>query len=819
MRSTTLLLVAIILSGQIYAQHNTPQMPEYSSLEIKEELEALSAQWDSLFHLGQYEKGDSIIWAVRYSYKKETDYFKLSSHILGKYMEYDSNPKSWKLHRKLIDYYGIDNTIGKGLYYSLAFEKFQNHQLLEVEELIFAEIDNYPRFHSLAGLLYKRMGNAEKSIFHAEKSLLRYPKKNMDYYSDLGNLGMSYLQVDSTRAKELIRETYDYYNSKNEANFEFYYHTPLLSQATLLIKDKNCGEAKPILDKTFNAIQNDIYDKKKNMEHYHRIMASYYGCLGNIDKALKELELASNQYDTPINKLLDQYAIRLQVLSKSNEIKLYESSVNETIEILRKMFVTIAGRLTDKELINYYQLYQQDRYQLSKILYNNNLSQKTQAELLQVDLFLKSLLFNKTKEVKDVAKPINISNLSLQEIDSINRVGTIEIDLDELWQICDPSTIKNTMTEKELFLNISSYKQNKIDNYGLAIISSGAPIMTSNHKSINSLLNKLKTLLSDSTFSIINIFPDGELQQFDYHQLLADNISGSHKKFRTVFKIAVKTNDFKLGRATLMGKSQFSPDSTKNGYRGVEFSNLPFVVKEINALEQKLNQYNCHTTIYLDQDIEPLLSENSVLRTSNILHISSHGTTLQNFKPISKNYFDLENYLRHINSTGVILDYKDSTRVVTSKDIIGKELDEVNLCVISSCYSGSGYSSLNFGVFGIARSFLKSGVDHLLLATGEVSDNLSAEFMENFYDKLLTDQLSINQSFNEAKQIQSSKYPNHKNNSFVMMEPFYVNRDNLSSQSSNNFLYWLAGLGVVLFGAIYLIKRNLKFEFRSNLDE
>lgn len=73
---------------------------------------------------------------------------------------------------------------------------------------------------------------------------------------------------------------------------------------------------------------------------------------------------------------------------------------------------------------------------------------------------------------------------------------------------------------------------------------------------------------------------------------------------------------------------------------------------------------------------------------------------------------------------------------ITAEGIAGLDLHGCELVVLSSCYGSRG-ELLDDGVFGLQRAFKNAGVKTILMSTGPIDDEVSANLMKLFYGGLM----------------------------------------------------------------------------------
>ncbi|WP_299124583.1 CHAT domain-containing tetratricopeptide repeat protein [uncultured Winogradskyella sp.] len=218
-------------------------------------------------------------------------------------------------------------------------------------------------------------------------------------------------------------------------------------------------------------------------------------------------------------------------------------------------------------------------------------------------------------------------------------------------------------------------------------------------------------------------------------------------------------------------------DQTNVKTRSSKFTELPGTLKEVNALEEILKSNNIitHKKIGFDASEENFI--NSTFLKPEIIHIGTHAFYL---KPL-KNEFGFTEMLGSVlfindknpmNRSGLALakanyfwqygenfnNRKDG--ILTANEIASLDLKNVELVVLSACETALGESEGNEGVFGLQRGLKIAGAKNLLLSLWKVDDNVTQEYMEDFYTNIFTNNLSIREAFFKTQKNIKTKYPN-----------------------------------------------------------
>ena len=100
--------------------------------------------------------------------------------------------------------------------------------------------------------------------------------------------------------------------------------------------------------------------------------------------------------------------------------------------------------------------------------------------------------------------------------------------------------------------------------------------------------------------------------------------------------------------------------------------------------------------------------------------------------------------------------------LLTAEDVIGLDLLDTELVVLSACETGLGEVRTGEGVFGLRRSFVLAGAKTLVMSLWKVPDQQTRELMEDFYTQILSGEARAN-ALRNAQMTIRAKYP----------DPFY----------------------------------------------
>lgn len=189
--------------------------------------------------------------------------------------------------------------------------------------------------------------------------------------------------------------------------------------------------------------------------------------------------------------------------------------------------------------------------------------------------------------------------------------------------------------------------------------------------------------------------------------------------------------------AELFGNANFSTVDLDNVEALLNMPPLPGTEREVTALGSMFQSNGWQTSIHKELDA----SEQAVKRINNpkILHIATHGFFLKDksiigdSNPLLKSGLLLSNDVR-LNSSD-IMDSDDG--VLTAYEAMNLNLEDTDLVVLSACETGLGEVQNGEGIFGLQRSFLVAGTNHLILSLFKVEDEATNQLMRLFYKNYL----------------------------------------------------------------------------------
>ncbi|RZK04767.1 MAG: CHAT domain-containing protein, partial [Flavobacterium sp.] len=160
------------------------------------------------------------------------------------------------------------------------------------------------------------------------------------------------------------------------------------------------------------------------------------------------------------------------------------------------------------------------------------------------------------------------------------------------------------------------------------------------------------------------------------------------------------------------------------------------------------------------------------LRNVKVLHIATHGFFMDNedmstdLEGLNKNRA-IENPLHrcglllkdggYLMNQDNVYQFNSSDGILTAYEAMNLNFDNTDLVVLSACETGLGKVQQGEGVFGLQRSFLVAGSKSVIMSLFKVSDEVTQELMNTFYEKWITTG-NKRQAFIDAKKVIKEKY-------------------------------------------------------------
>lgn len=213
----------------------------------------------------------------------------------------------------------------------------------------------------------------------------------------------------------------------------------------------------------------------------------------------------------------------------------------------------------------------------------------------------------------------------------------------------------------------------------------------------------------------------------------------------------------------------------------VRFSPLPGTEKEVRQISRLLKQKQWNTEVLIGtRALEEKLKFRTGKNAPKILHLATHGYFYPEAKEYRKHRYFNDNYYSHRiiyaqnpllrsgvmlagvncywNKSGALPKGVDDG-ILTAYEVVGMDLYNTDLVILSACESGKGTINDMEGVLGLQRAFRLAGSQHVIVSLWKVPDEATAELMELFYQYYLND-YSVYTAFRKAQKDMSTRYEN-----------------------------------------------------------
>jgi len=237
--------------------------------------------------------------------------------------------------------------------------------------------------------------------------------------------------------------------------------------------------------------------------------------------------------------------------------------------------------------------------------------------------------------------------------------------------------------------------------------------------------------------------------------------------------------------AVLVGDPTFYDPAALNRIpKGSKLSELPGTSEEVASLDKILKISRWETTTLLKTAADETYIK--TIRSPKVLHIATHGFFLEDLKidtieagNLIQNRAVDNPLLRSglvLNDGGELLlenDYRMINQregVLTAYEAMSLNLDQTDMVVLSACETGLGEIMVGEGVYGLQRAFQIAGAKVVVMSLFKVSDNVTRELMQIFYEKWLVQNYDKRVAFLESKKEIRKRHPKEKHwGSFVMV--------------------------------------------------
>ena len=223
-----------------------------------------------------------------------------------------------------------------------------------------------------------------------------------------------------------------------------------------------------------------------------------------------------------------------------------------------------------------------------------------------------------------------------------------------------------------------------------------------------------------------------------------------------------------------------------------KLTDLPSTEKEVLEIGKLFEKTGMNASIFLGKNA----SENNIQQSPSpkILHFATHGffdeKKEHGFTDLILDFkaFNVRNRYRHrinpflrvgIYLSGACKDYHIYLKnfphligqgIFTSQDVLNLDLIETELVVLSACTTGKGTYNDEGHSEGFVSALFAVGVKFVLISTREIDDEITMEFMVQFY-KLFLNGKGIHESFHLSQCLLKNRYPDQDDyGSFILYE-------------------------------------------------
>lgn len=213
-------------------------------------------------------------------------------------------------------------------------------------------------------------------------------------------------------------------------------------------------------------------------------------------------------------------------------------------------------------------------------------------------------------------------------------------------------------------------------------------------------------------------------------------------------------------------------ESFKN-LRGVQLNYLKGAEKEIIEIGEILKKQNKVFEIHMGANATE--DNFKKVNSHDIIHIATHGYFYD-----TKDTLKLNNSVKNLlaprnkpisgTNSGLFLAGAQNTLngqkisetnngILTSSEVLGLNLSNTDLVVLSACETGLGENVIGEGVYGLQRSFLIAGAKSLIMSLWRVNDNTTRLLMTSFYENMFVHKMSKLFALHQAKLKLMRSYP------------------------------------------------------------
>lgn len=206
-----------------------------------------------------------------------------------------------------------------------------------------------------------------------------------------------------------------------------------------------------------------------------------------------------------------------------------------------------------------------------------------------------------------------------------------------------------------------------------------------------------------------------------------------------------------------------------NDERGVgdAYEPLRATEYEIKSIDSILKSAHIKTTSYRNTEGTEESFRALDGKSPDIIHMATHGYYLSAEQ--AKKVKGLAGYSDAMLLSGLVMSGGNAgwlniaphdgslDGLLTAQDIAGLDLSNTKLVVLSACKTANGQNKTD-GIFGLQRAFKKAGAGSLIMTLWGVNDQITALFMNTFYQELVNNNWDRHKAFLSAKKKIKGQY-------------------------------------------------------------
>ena len=295
-------------------------------------------------------------------------------------------------------------------------------------------------------------------------------------------------------------------------------------------------------------------------------------------------------------------------------------------------------------------------------------------------------------------------------------------------------------------------------------------------KNIQAVLPASKTRLfisPEGVYNQLNIEtlkgPDGtyQLQKTQFVQVAntKDILADYYDKQQKTRATATKE---KVSNIAIVGNPTYYPETLSDDY-DMSIPQLPGAEKEVKDISALLKLKGISSDLFIGSTATE--EKVKLMKSPRFFHIATHGYFMPD---VQQSGFDseLENDASQnpLYRSGLLLvnggklfndpsnvDFNSEDGLLTAYEAMNLDFDNTELVLLSACETGLGDVQLGEGVYGLQRAFIVAGSQNLIMSLFKVSDEITADLLNEFYTKWLATG-NKRQSLYDAKMYILQKY-------------------------------------------------------------